>query len=661
MKCFKIVAFAIVALLLNMHPASALGAYGGDMETIEGRMYNNFLKGTPSKSEVAAIIKSISGDGGFSDIDYKNDDYNTGGQKSKHFNKTLKLVKAYLDNNSPYYNSEELRVQIEELLQFWLTIDPEDGNWWHRSIGFPKNMMATAILMKDTLKQSNPKLLADLIEYLRYSWEDTPPKFMTGANGTDVSQVTFAMAVLADDKAMLAEVMEFVDSLIFIAKGGLEEGIYPDYSFSQHCGSGRQLYLGTYGREYITGLLFFMEFTNGTEFAIAPEKVTMLEDLITYGVAWMWYKGELDPNQCGRKIFDKDDFAGSYIPITERFIALDLPKKADHKEVIAMMKGKRELTGNRAYPFHDYMIHRGEGYMTTVRMTSTRTVGNEAGNGQGFENYHTGDGATYFKVHGNEYSPIFPIYNWRQIPGTTVVVDSEPMPRPMWGRDGVGGNPYAAVASTGTSGVAGFIFQKDQMMAHKAYFNFPELTVALGAGITTDRTDAPVITTLNQTTLKGEVAVDGAKIWHNKIGYVNLAESQIKVDEDSEKSILMISIDHGTAPKDDSYAYAVYPNISQEELKKQGPSVEILSNNQDIQAVRCLESGEIQAIFYKAGALEIDKKTSLEVSQEAAIILTPTKGGYNVKMGDPYCENGTADSIAISVKKGGKDLLVTVL
>lgn len=652
MKSLRIL-FAIVAIVISLPAAMAAG---GDIARVKGAIYKDMLRGAPSEGEVASMLSSITAEGGFEGIDYADEEFNTGDKKRVHLQKTGRLARAYSAKGGKYYQSEELYTAIERLLTFWIESDLDDGNWWQRCIGFPKDMIPAAVLMGDVIKERNAELHSAMVEYLSYSWDgNTPPFSRVGANGTDVGKVTFVRALLAEDETLLREVIDFVGSLIFIAKGGIEEGIYPDYSFSQHSKNGRQLYLGTYGREYLDGALFFMEYTNSTKFALAQEKVAMIEDLVLYGVAWMWYRGELDPNQCGRKNYDKINFAPSFIPITERLIALDTPQKEALQGVLMMMRGKSELTGNRAYPYHDYMIHRGKGYMATVRMTSTRTVGNEAGNGQGFENYHTGDGATYFTTKGGEYTSIFGKWNWRFIPGTTVVADSAPMPKPMWGKGGVGGNDYAGVASTGDTGVAGFIFDKDNLVAHKAWFNFEGVVVALGAGISTARADGDVVTTINQTALRGKVERGASRVWHADIGYLNLGDVEIEVVEDKTKSIVTLSLNHGEGPQGASYAYVVYPNIDAKLFAKRKPKFEILCNSDNVQAVKDLATGEVQAVFYKEGEVSIDKKNILSLSKPAVVVCRPMEdGGYRVVVGDPLCERGEMSDMEVKIYQGDR-------
>lgn len=65
------------------------------------------------------------------------------------------------------------------------------------------------------------------------------------------------------------------------------------------------------------------------------------------------------------------------------------------KQALQHIGGDNSLTGNRMFWRFDYMVHRRNNYMTSSRMTSTRTVGNEAGNGDGEFNYYASNGVNY--------------------------------------------------------------------------------------------------------------------------------------------------------------------------------------------------------------------------------------------------------------------------
>lgn len=662
------------ALLLPAATAKPAKSSTGQLKKIKLRMLRHYEGGKPSDAAVEEILARMETDGSFSNIDYADQTFNTGGKKTPHLVDLGKLARAYATNPGTYYKDRDLYDAITRSLSYWIDLNLDDQNWWHRIIGWPKNLIPTLVLVGDDMKRYDKELYAKFIDYMSYSWSIPKQRAQDGANGTDICQVTFTAAVSSENAELLGEVMEKVNSLIKVAEGDREEGIQPDFSYTQHNGSGRQLYLATYGRDYVNGILFFMNFVNGTDFWLAPEKVAIFEQLFLEGLIWTWYDGEIDVNQYGRGLLRKST-APSFLEMAQQLAAFGTPRSGELKQMISLMKGSGELNGNRMFPRTDYMIHRPAGAMITTRMTSVRTVGNEAGNAEGMFNYHTGDGANYVKVHGDEYNPIYAGWNWKRIPGTTVMADRREMPAPMWGEGGGGGSEYASGASDGRNGVCAFIFAKDSLTAHKGWFYFDDYFVALGAGITTPRTDAPAVTTVNQTQLSGKAtlgsggamtALNGRsaepfdRLWHYDVGYrfdqgTPSAESYkgtYPAEYKGKKgNILWIGFDHGTAPQAAAYAYAVYPNIGEEAFLKRGEDYRILANTPQVQAVQDIASGKTMAAFYEAGSIEAGDAGTIAVDSPCVLIYDPSTGKTTVA--NPYCESRPMESVKITV--GGQE------
>ena len=644
----------------------------GEMRMIKKRMHRSFLPGKPSDAVVAELMKDMDTDGSFSEVDYSSEEFNSGGEKRKHLANLAKLARAYETPGGTYYKSKELYAAIASGLEYWVENNYEDQNWWHRIIGFPKDMMVTVVLLNDDMKRYDKELYQKCTDYLLYSWSVPKQRAQEGANGTDICKFTFAAAVITENETLLREVIEKVNSLVKIATGDLEEGIQPDYSFAQHNGSGRQLYLGTYGREYIDGVLYFMEFVAGTSFELAPEKVAMFENLFLEGVAWGWYKNEMDINLCGRGLL-RANTGPSFVTLTQRLAALGTPRKEALEGVIAMMKGSQELNGNKMYWRMDYMVHRPKGAMIVSRMTSTRTVGNEAGNGEGLDNYHTGDGANYIKVRGDEYTPIMAGWNWKRIPGTTVIEDTRKLPAPMWGEGGAGGSDFAGGVSDGKNGVCGFIYSKDSLEARKSWFYFDDYFVALGAGINSLRTDAPAKTTVNQTALSGKVALADAsgtvsemsgskttapfsRLWHNEVGYRFEAGSQPSAEsyKSGKRDALYISFDHGTGQQGGTYAYAVYPAMSRADFfGRKSEDYKILANTPQVQAVQDVKTGRVMAVFYEAGKVQVDGLGDLSVDKPCFLMVEKSGDAVKMQAGDPYGMQPTQKSVDVQVTGQG--------
>lgn len=678
MKSLKILLSAALLLVMAfpVEDASAAGAKPasakantGQIRTIKRRMQRNFLSGKPNDVQVAALLKELDADGSFSGVDYSSEEFNSGAAKAVHLVNVGKLAKAYATEPGTYYKSKEVYDAIVSALKYWLDGNYTDKNWWHRIIGFPKHLMVPLVLVADDMKRYDRDLFDRCVEYELHSWGIPEQRAQEGANGTDICKFTFATAVLTENEPLLREVMDKVNSLVRIASGDREEGIQPDYSFTQHNASGRQLYLATYGREYVDGVIYFMEFVNGTDFWFAPEKIDIFERLFLDGLAWTWYAGEIDVNQYGRGLLRKST-APSFLALAQRFADLGTPRAGELKRMISVMKGSGELNGNRMYPRADYMIHRPKGAMMTTRMTSTRTVGNEAGNSEGMNNYHTGDGANYIKVHGDEYNPIYAVWNWKRIPGTTVVADDKPLTPPMWGKDGGGGSDFASGVSDGKNGVCGFIYLKDGLEARKSWFYFDNYFVALGAGITSSRDDAPAVTTVNQTQLKGKAAISSGggaasdmagdksnapfdRLWHYDVGYrfengtVPTAET---VKGAAKNDILWIGVDHGKAPKGGSYAYAVYPGIGCSEFMSGGDAgYSILSNTPQLQAVQDKATGKVMAVFYVAGSFAADGLGTVSADKPCFMIVDRSAGKVKVTVANPFCESRPEASVSVGV------------
>lgn len=667
------------ALLLPAAAAAAKPAKSnaGQLKKVKLRMLRHYEGGKPSDTAVEEILGRMEADGSFSNINYADNEFNTGGKKTPHLIDLGKLSRAYATTPGTYYKDRELYSAITRSLAYWIDLNLDDQNWWHRIIGWPKNLIPTLVLMGDDMRRYDKELYAKFIDYMTYSWSIPKQRAQDGANGTDICQVTFTAAVFSENAELLTEVMEKVNSLIKIAEGDREEGIQPDFSYTQHNGSGRQLYLATYGRDYVNGILFFMNFVNGTDFWLAPEKVEIFERLFLDGLLWTWYKEEIDVNQYGRGLLRKST-APSFLEMAQQLAAFGTPRSGELKQMISLMKGSGELNGNRMFPRTDYMIHRPAGAMITTRMTSVRTVGNEAGNAEGMFNYHTGDGANYVKVHGDEYNPIYAGWNWKRIPGTTVMADKREMPAPMWGDGGQGGSEYASGASDGSNGVCAFIYAKDSLTAHKAWFYFDDYFVALGSGIRSERPDAPAVTTVNQTMLSGKavLSADGVgsalsgrstapfdRLWHYNVGYrfeqgLPAAETYKGTypenHEGKKADILWIGFDHGIAPQDSVYAYAVYPGIGQDAFLKRGNDYRILSNTPQVQAVQDVTTGKVMAALYEPGSFTAEGIGTITADKPCLMIYDQTAGKLTVA--NPFCESRPMD--AVTVQAGDKQTAV---
>lgn len=645
-------------LILTILFLNSVGSQASDFSTIYDRMYAAYL-GNPSAGNVETVLKKIKVDGSFEDINYKT----TEGTPRSHPIMLATLASAYKNPESKYYHDATVKAKYLIGLKFWVDTNHHAANWWFRYIAYPKEVTKSVVLMRDEIK-ADKDLFSKTVRYLRWSYENSDASRLTGANGADVIMGSMAASVMTENHEQMIDFRNQMDRLLTIQDRG--EGVEPDYMFSQHSqgGKGRQLYYGNYGKEYINSVLYYFEFCNNTQYNSAG--ISLLEDIYINAIQWIFYSKNYDPNQAGR--FDSSNqYYGQYESMTKRFLNLNTPRKVEIKKVYDRITGENSLSGNRMFWRFDYMINRRPNFMVSTRMSSTRTVGSEAGLGNGEFNFYSGSGTNYIFNNGSEYSgDYFKKFNYRQFPGITAEQDNAKLPIPNWGAFASNGNSYAGGVSDSMYGACGMVLQRRGVVAHKSWFYFDDEFVCLGAGINQTDGKSPVYTTLNQCNINGEVqyavggkatVLNGTKaiknpdwILHGTIGYINLEPTSSFVLT-CDSNLFSANVNHDTNPKDGCYAYVVRPSLkSVKAVKKYTKNIQvsILSNTEKIQAVKHQKLNVTEVLFFEAGILKLSKEKSIEVDAPCALLWKESTG--EITLANPYCETMNPPLLNLKIK-----------
>ena len=640
---FKLI---VVMLVLSQSVAA------NDFKKIYNRMYNEYLN-NPSKSSVESLLKNMNSNGSFIGINYTDKD----GSPRKHIQNMIALAGAYESPENAYYTKEEVRSAYLRSLNFWVDTNNEATNWWYRYIPYPKELSRGIILMANELKKDKT-LFDKTMKYLQWSFDTAKPAHMTGANLADIIMGSIAAGILTNNDAQMMIYKSKMTELLTIQP---VEGIQPDYLYAQHCGNGRQLYFTNYGKEYVNSVMNYLEFCDGTNYQ--SPGVDLLQDLFINGVQWIFYSKHYDPNNAGR-YNSSEQYYAPIKALAERLQKLKVTKKEEIQRVNKRLGGENSLSGNRMFWRFDYMINRRANYFVSTRMSSTRTVGAEAGNGDGEYNYYSGNGTNYLFVTGKEYDgTYFKKFNNRQFPGITAEQDNEKLPIPNWGEFGTNGNAFAGGVSDSTYGACAMILDRRELKAHKAWFYFDEEFVCLGAGITQKNGKADVYTTLNQTNYDGKMQYASAGkteslksgqtlpspdwMLYGNTTYFNLqAQTDFVVVLDT--ALFSLNVNHGKNPQNGSYAYLVKPRMNQAvDAYKYKIPVKIISNTAEIQAVEHTGLNLVEVIFYKAGTLKMANDNALTVDAPCAVLLNRAKNTMHVA--NPFCESANPESIHIKL------------
>ena len=612
--------------------------------------------------------ETLRADGSWPDIDYA-DQARSAWKTRAHLERTVLMARACHLTADP-----ALRAKIQPALDYWLAKDFRNPNWWHNEIGTPLLIGTTAVLLgPDLSAQQKEKSLAIL---RRSDWAK-----WTGQNLVWGISCQILRGLVENDPQTIAAAY---DRLWQEVRTDKPEGIQVDFSFHQH---GAQLYSGGYGLDFAQDLPRLASFSRATRWQIPEEKMQILCGLLLDAEQWMMHNQRIDYSTVGREITRKGKTA---VPRAQA--ALMAPSGATYglPRAIAMMAefptvrqnefrefgahlaadpNAPPLVGNRHFWCSDYMVHHRPGWMTSIKMFSTRTINAELVNSEGTRSHHLSDGANFLYLTGDEYLDIFPVWDWTQIPGTTAEQNTLELAGESKSIGIKSKCSFVGGVSDGTFGLAAMQLARGKLSAQKVWVFLDNSYVCLGAGITCD-SDNPVATTVNQCLLDGKVSKALGWIHHANVGYVfpDLSNQRAVIRFTSgmqegawadigtgskdlvHKDVFNLWLDHGRRPKDVSYVYVVFPNYTagQTLARSKSLGLEILANTADGQAVRD-EKLDLTAIaFWKAG-----KVGSVEVDQPCLLLVRRDKGKTLVSVSNP--ENRP---LTVNVRIDGQQTIV---
>ena len=609
--------------------------------------------------EISKLIDNQEADGSWPDINY-GDLSHSKWDPFKHAQRFKALTQAYKRSSSKYFNSKELALALHKAMNFWFERKLVCPNWWYNHIGVPMWMGPGFLLVKDELSATEMVGAQFVMKQKVYK--------ATGQNKVWEGGNMALYGLLTNNLNVVKVAQDSISSEIFITT---KEGLQPDFSYHQH---GALMQMGNYGLSYLTSMAFWIRSFAGTPLAIDEAKTKILLDYVTYGLSWTFWRGNMDVAACGRQVIpnaQKIKFNNAYGGVLN-LIAAD-PK---HEDVMTRFinenfknpNSNNTLIGHCYFWRSEYAIHRTPKWFASVRMNSARTKGIEMTNKENLLGHYAADGVMSIMLSGSEYENIFPIWNWRRLPGLTA-------------QDSVNAtidysnhrSEFVGGVSDTKRGVEANVVIHDGLTAYKSYFFFDDQIICLGSGIKTDR-NVPVFTTLDQSlsdtkvsyfsskskkfkTLKFENKINSDNIegvYHNNIGYLLLSPSKILISNQTIKGnwaniamayvnkpdsgkVFQFSIEHGRKPQSADYAYAIWPNVSKSAFlaNSKKNTAKILINTKLCQAVSDITNTKLGAVFYNAGQLQWE---GLQIKSENAGLIMIDKlndGKYKIVVADP--------------------------
>lgn len=639
-------------------------------------------------SLTAVWLETFAADSTWHDIDYQSQQRGAW-PPAFHVQRISQIARSYKTPSSPYFNSAEVRQTLHAALNKWFDMGLWCPNWWYNEIGGPR-LLSPALLLLDGELTAEERTKA--VKYMKQARIG-----MTGQNRTWLAGNVLVRGLLERNDSLVQIARDAIVAEVTVAAEG-KEGIQPDHSFHQH---GPQQQFGNYGLAYVSGIASWGKIFRGTPYALSAAQTLALRDLVIGGMSKIIWKGMMDVSSCGRQLFlnTQEGKALAFGRVLLDMAVLDTEYASEYRRLYdELIRGCGQEYGQDSGYTHfwcsDMSVYRQPRWMSTLKMSSRRTVGSEVVNGENLLSNQMADGALLLYKTGREYLNIAPVWDYTGIPGITTAMDSDTCFHNGGYMEFRGNTDYAggAVSQDSAFGVSAMIFERDGVSARKAWFFAPDYVICRGEGIT-GKSHAglrPVRTSVVQQLAEGPVRITDNKggthtyaigepvrlpdrrwpvlVEHAGVGYwfpdaatarkVEIAIGPVAgnwrrfatmYDTTAvTENLFRVTISHGMEPVDAEYTYVIIPEIDRINTRKLLKNKAPFRFAKDGMAIEWPEAGEKTAVFYTPGKAMFADGTELEASTPAIVILE-TDGTISVS--DPTC---MGDSLRINVRKQGQ-------
>ena len=664
----RIIILSLVVLTTISSTCESWAATNPDIEKIRGRIVATLMEPAVDDARVKELIATLRSDGTWPGIDYA-DVRREAFQHTQHLSNMLLMSRTYKKKGSAYYGKKELKNAIYLSLDYWTAHDFICDNWWNNEIGTPDVITAMLLILdKDLTPAQVDKALA------------ITGRSHINAQGARQSGDRIKIAGIQAKYTLFKRDVETFEMLVKVIEGEIrfvptdQRGMQYDYSF--HHRDDHVNNTLTYGLGYADAFVEWTTYLSGTRYQLAEQAIKQLVDYYLDGICKQMVDGKYpDPSTANRDISRPGHGHAMGAITPKRLLEATSYRKEELQQIVNIREGqaKSNLSYGKFFWLSEYYVHQRPGYFTSVRMFSERNANMEVPyNSEGLTNHHRGDGTNYISLTGTEYDDMAPVNDWQKIPGTTILQKPSLPDENQIQKYGV--MDFVGAVTDGVYGAVGFDFisPHDPLRARKAWFFFDKEYVCLGAGIRS-QTNNPVVTTINQCLLRGEVSinVDGATtiqakgerpidgvrwVYHDGVGYifpkavkVNLANQpatgswytinkQTYIPKgDVTMDVFKLWIDHGARLNGATYQYIVMPNTGKEQVAAaaQSPAVTVLSNTPEMQAVWHNTLNILQVVCYKNGTLPLADNYNLTLDSPCILMAKPGNNQFELTVADP--------------------------
>ncbi|KAK0465143.1 polysaccharide lyase family 8 protein [Desarmillaria tabescens] len=718
---FRVLLFAVFSTCLF------LPGFGADIDVVRQRRYSGIVGASTGASSIPKWLSSLGENGKWPDdeINYTAgcDAQRGSWPAQQHWRRIDTFAAAYhggFKNALQYAGDPDLRASITLAMNYWFSNDFDNiacldaggtdacpcgtpgfwnTNWASNVITVPPS----ACLLLDTSLSDDE--LAGCLHIIQRAYNTFQTGIIgvssiTGSNLLDIAGIGLDLGLLTSNETILTDAYDRAHGELSIKTAVSADGIRPDGSFGQHNGL---LYNGDYGKDYANDVFNLEISSANTQWAAPDEGQNAFATLLTANL-WMIFRNVVtgvlhwDYAIIGRVISlpvaDNQATASLKTNLTQIRVLGELWNSSDITRVYEVLEGTSKdanigaVVGNRMFYTNDYMVQRGSGYVTTLKMFSKRTLNSECVNSQNPYGFHLSDGTVYTYLTGNDYEDIFAAWDWNLIPGITVDYNATVLDCDESRISGV--ESFVGGASNQNIGVAAMRYENPitkSLQWQKSWFFLPNDVQYVMVANIASTTSAPVFSVLDQRRHLSNVMISGSTVtesgnfssveslWHGGIGYTfNASNSAVSLSVQlgnktgswesigtSDEGDISVDLFSAWLSHDDTsvpVSYAVYPATSSYDLfvsKSQESDIIPVRNDGSVSAVLDVADNIAMIIFWDVdgGSVTITLPTpdaapiTVHSTGNSAVILDLDE--WKVMLSDP---SQTLANIALTVSLG---------
>ncbi|GAB3358840.1 polysaccharide lyase 8 family protein [Arachidicoccus ginsenosidivorans] len=433
-----------------------------------------------------------------------------------------RMTLAYSHPQSKYYLNAALYNDISRALAYFCNYKPLPycNNWYQQGITRPQTLALCLISMHGTGHQVPDSTLAVTIHAICKDTAVNSPgrnnplhRYNSGANKSEIALGWIYIGCLIQNAHMLSVGARELYRPLQYTTG---EGIQYDRSFDMHYG---YLYNGAYGAVLLKSITKGAWFLKGTRYALKGDQLQFFSDFIIPSVFDQIRGKSMDWNILGRSISRYNATRPDFTLQLQRLQIIDPAHKKTYQNSRQRMLGQKppsyKVKPDHQHYWHtDFTVHCRPGFYLSIHGVSNRNHAQEIGNQENLKGYWGAEGVMDLMVTGKEYVNIFPLWNWKRLPGATLP-DTLIIPKDKAPGEGdrKGTSAFCGGVSDSINGITVYTIHNDLgLSARKAWFMAGNIIYCLGAGIqTTPDLDKEVLTTLNQCYFDSSTAVVLAK------------------------------------------------------------------------------------------------------------------------------------------------------